>query len=469
MTPNIPLQPAIHHLVCCVQAPSVTLSEPHGQINGVGAEGFYLGERRLLCQFALTAMGRAPELVHSVLLADGTLPMVSMVRDGSEPTPDPSVLLHQTRHQRNDGFEDSIVIKNVGPHRRHVSLALHLASDLAPTSTIKAGLTPPQRLVGRLITNGIEYSSEGYAVSVTAEAQASVDTAAGTLTWALTIEPGHQWETTIVVRGVQPSDEAFRPLPARTIAWVTPTVATNDASLALLNDWSFGDLSRLALGDPLAPDDTFIAAGCPWYFTLFGRDPLWTARLMLPFGTELAASTLRSLARRQGTSHNAKAAEQPGRIPHEVRPATLHDGDLTLPPVYYGSIDATVLWITTLAEAWRWGMSDADVTALLPALQRAVGWLLDLADPDLDGLCEYIDATGSGLTNQGWKDSGDSVHWRNGTLATAPIALVEVQGYAYEAAMNAVALYAHFGLDESDQRRAWPAFSGRSRRQQTCR
>jgi glycogen debranching enzyme len=102
-------------------------------------------------------------------------------------------------------------------------------------------------------------------------------------------------------------------------------------------------------------------------------------------------------------------------------------------------------------EAWRWGLDDRAVEPLLGALQAAVGWLLDDSDADGDGLCEYVDSTGNGLGNQGWKDSGDAVNWQDGTLASAPIALVEVQGYAYEAACNALQLYAHFHLPGAER------------------
>src|SRR3712207_178308 len=94
----------------------------------------------------------------------------------------------------------------------------------------------------------------------------------------------------------------------------------------------------------------------------------------------------------------------------------------TLPATYYGTVDATLLWVSLLHDAWRWGLADADVEPLLPHLEAALGWLAEHADPDADGFVEYIDATGRGLANQGWKDSGDAVRYRDGRQATAPIA-----------------------------------------------
>ena len=197
---------------------------------------------------------------------------------------------------------------------------------------------------------------------------------------------------------------------------------------------------------PQAPQDAFLAAGAPWYFTLFGRDAVWAARLLLPFGWQLAASTLRALAAFQGRRVDAENAEAPGKMPHELRRSG----------VYYGTIDATPLWICLLHDAWRWGMPEAEVTALLPNLRAALEWIRDFGDCDGDGLLEYIDQSGHGLSNQGWKDSGDSVRFADGTIAAAPVALCEVQGYAHEAAVRGADLLAAFGADgEAARWRDW--------------
>jgi glycogen debranching enzyme len=207
------------------------------------------------------------------------------------------------------------------------------------------------------------------------------------------------------------------------------------------------------------PDDVFLAAGAPWFFTLFGRDSLWAARMLLPLGHEPAASTLRVLAHYQGTRTVAETAEQPGKIMHELRPSalTIPGEGIVLPPLYYGTVDATALWICLLHDAWRWGMPPAEVEELLPHLEAALAWMRDYGDSDGDGFLEYIDTTGHGLANQGWKDSGDSIQWRDGTLAEGPIALCEVQGYAYEAAIGGAELFDAFGREGADQWRAWAA------------
>jgi glycogen debranching enzyme len=219
---------------------------------------------------------------------------------------------------------------------------------------------------------------------------------------------------------------------------------------------SLADLDALLLADPAAPADLFAAAGSPWYLTLFGRDALWTARLLLPLGTSLALGTLRTLARRQGTRRDAEAEEAPGKILHEARPAPLRTTTISLPALYYGTIDATALWVCLLHDAWQAGLPRAEVAALLPNLVAAMEWITGPdADPDGDGLLEYSGSAHGGLANQGWKDSADAIRHLDGRYATPPVALCEVQGYAYAAAVGAATLAGVFGLDRGESWLAW--------------
>ncbi len=213
---------------------------------------------------------------------------------------------------------------------------------------------------------------------------------------------------------------------------------------------------------PDHPDDDFFAAGAPWFLTLFGRDSLWAARLMIPVDAGIAASTLRVLARLQGAVDDPATAQEPGKILHELRATSLEiPGEgVVLPPQYYGSVDSTPLWVCLLADAWRAGMPEVEVRALLPALVGALRWILEEGDTDGDGFLDYIDRTGRGLANQGWKDSGDSIQWRDGALAEGPIALCEVQAYAYEAVLAGADLLEALAPDaelDPTHLRAWAA------------
>ncbi len=263
-----------------------------------------------------------------------------------------------------------------------------------------------------------------------------------TVSWRLAVT-----DPTTVVAGAESSAD-----------WDAVTVHAGDSRLSSWVRSAIGDLQALRMVTRARPDDVFLAAGAPWFFTLFGRDSIWAARMLLPLGTELAASTLRVLADLQGTRVVAETAEQPGKIMHELRPGVLAIPGLniTLPPLYYGTVDATALWITLLHDAWKWGMADSEVEALLPNLEAALAWMRDYGDSDGDGFLEYVDTTGHGLANQGWKDSGDSIQWRDGTLAEGPIALCEVQAYAYEAAVGGAAILEHFGRP-GDSWREWAA------------
>jgi glycogen debranching enzyme len=161
-----------------------------------------------------------------------------------------------------------------------------------------------------------------------------------------------------------------------------------------------------------------------------------------PIDCLLAIDTLQTLASHQGENLNPMTEEQPGRIMHEMRAGMQTSLALGGGNVYYGTADATSLFVMLLEEVWRWGAPAEDVMALLPHADRALAWVAEYGDADGDGFVEYRRATDRGLVNQGWKDSGDGVNFRSGRLADAPIALCEVQGYTY-AAYQARARLAH--------------------------
>ena len=221
--------------------------------------------------------------------------------------------------------------------------------------------------------------------------------------------------------------------------------------LAPLVRRSLDDLGAMLLADGAFAADVFAAAGTPWYFTLFGRDSLWTARFALPVDVALAGGTLRVLARRQASAVDVATAAEPGKILHEVRSGPLLDG-FQLPPLYYGSVDATPLWISVLHDAWCWGLADEEVRSLLPSLEAAIEWVTS-HDPFLS----YRDESGRGLSNQGWKDSGDSIQDAGGRIADPPITLCEVQGYAYRAALDAARLLDAFDRPGGEAARAFAA------------
>jgi glycogen debranching enzyme len=189
----------------------------------------------------------------------------------------------------------------------------------------------------------------------------------------------------------------------------------------------------------------YYSAGIPWFATLFGRDSLIAAYQTLAFDRDIAADTLRLLARRQGSTHDDYRDEQPGKILHELRIGELARLDEIPQTPYYGSIDSTLLFLIVLARQARWTGSLDLFTELRDNVDRALDWLDGDADPTGSGYVAYRSTTDRGLANQGWKDSGDAIVTADGRIATPPIALAEVQGYAYAARREIAELFERAG------------------------
>ena len=195
---------------------------------------------------------------------------------------------------------------------------------------------------------------------------------------------------------------------------------------------SIADLRLLRNDGPLQGEH-YVAAGVPWFATLFGRDSIITSLQVLPFMPDIARETLRVLADWQATEDDPDRDMEPGKILHELRVGELaRTGELPHRP-YYGSVDATPLWLILLDETFRWTGDMELVKSLWPNALAALRWIDEFGDRDGDGFVEYERRTPAGLLNQGWKDSGDALRHRDGSLAQAPIALVEIQGYVYDA------------------------------------
>jgi glycogen debranching enzyme len=188
-----------------------------------------------------------------------------------------------------------------------------------------------------------------------------------------------------------------------------------------------------------------IAAGIPWFATMFGRDSIIAAYQSLMLNPQLAAETLRVLASHQGKEKNDWRDEEPGKILHEYREGEMtRAGEMPFGP-YYGSVDATPLWLILLSETFNWTADEQLVKDLLPNAYRALEWIDSYGDLDGDGFVEYQRRSSKGLANQGWKDSWDAIMHHDGEIAKTPIALCEVQGYVYEAKYRMASLLRSFG------------------------
>ncbi|GID95397.1 glycogen debranching N-terminal domain-containing protein [Amorphoplanes digitatis] len=424
-------QPPTFDLVVTLAAPTFALADTDGQIRAGGAQGVFHADARMLSEAVLRLDGGEAEPIgHDE--GSGTARFDSLAR--------PAVRVRRTREVSAGRVAETITLRSDAPDPVGVAVTLDLAVDLAPIEVVRSGGRGTPVPARRAADGTLLFRRDGITVTVTAERADTDDR--GRLAWPVTLAPGTDTTLTFTVRVDDPTAAVHA--PARTRDRPAAEVRCGDRRLDRLVARSIDDLHALRLADG---DDAYLAAGAPWYLTLFGRDSIWAARMLLPLGTRLAAGTLRVLARRQGTRVDPVTGEAPGKIMHELRrpESALSGGGPRLPAAYYGTVDATPLWISLLHDAWRWGLPEREVGVLLPHLEAALGWLAGHADPDGDGFVEYLDAGGRGLANQGWKDSADAVRFHDGRLAEPPIALSEVQGYAYRAALDGAALLDAFG------------------------
>ena len=466
-------QPFVHDLCGVFAAPIHAWSTTSGAMRGEGAEGLFLADDRLVRTYALKVRGA--QLTDGTA-APTTLPAGELSSVGLETFSakklrftdvvsleglpvDPVVRLVREREASIDGVRETLTLTSAADHPVTVELDAELGLDASPMAAVKDP-HPAQKLAvaaptATLKENTAEWSwREGTHATFTVEGEGTSLTASTDVAQVLhahlsvTLEPG----TTISFAWALTARDEHAPFTGVSEPELGSgldldnTRDDEQAAVGTLLTQSLADLTSLRLARRNDPDQAFLAAGAPWFFTLFGRDSLIASSFLAPLAPELAAQTLCTLATQQGTEKNIDTAEQPGKILHEVRAVGMDMDDSYLPPVYYGTIDATPLWILLAGEVTKLGL---DVSDLADNVARAAEWLLEHADADGDLFLEYIDESGHGLTNQGWKDSGDSVRFADGTIAEGPIALAEVQGYAYEAGLVAAQLLEKWGHERA--------------------
>lgn len=433
--------------VTLVGATTFCMSEHNGDILPGSAQGLFFLDTRFLSGFELLVDGHPTEALTVGKV--GSFAAGFVVRPTSGETLDPSLLVIR-RRRVGRGLAEEVQIDNHGTEPTELTVTLRVQADFADLFEVKAqrARARPAQVVtvddeGALV---VDARCDDVDRRMRLRWDPVPDEIEGTVaTWRFEIEPRGRRSICLEVSGgidgeeVESKVHCGRPdeqEPARLLAdWRAhvPDVDTADVRLTRALAQTAEDLGTLRLADPDHPDDVIVAAGVPWYMTLFGRDALLTAYMALPVDPRIARGVLRTLARLQGTKVVPETEEEPGKILHEIRFHDRPSWNLADGTIYYGTVDATPLFVLLLGELRRWGLDDEGFDELLPAADRALEWITTYGDRDGDGYVEYQRSTERGLANQGWKDSWDGIRFADGRFPEGPIALCEVQGYVYSA------------------------------------
>lgn len=489
-----PPQIAIH------AAGAVLLTEQDGQILWPSDKGFYHDDTRLLSSWQVYANGAPWVLLNAgavtfcaarVFLQNRTF----LTEDGEVAAKTLNLAIGR---QVDGGVREDLAIANYGRSTVCFNLEIVVRSDFADIFEVKA-----QRIVrrGRISTEWDEanscltttYRNQDFVRSlrVRAHDHGVAAYANGRITFEVRIDPGTSWNAYLTY---EPGDErGFLAAPEtsidecldsrlnkRLLAWhakVAKVRSSNDG-FELLYHRAVDDMGALRLpltprvrndGQPAeeapAPSRGFAegdeaedpvelvpAAGLPWFVALFGRDSLVVSMQTSLIYPGFARGALELLGRYQASEVDDWRDAQPGKILHELRRGELAHFKLVPHTPYYGTADATALWLIVLHQLWMVTGDEAMLRQHLPVAERCLAWIDRYGDSDGDGFQEYQTKSKDGLENQSWKDSGDGVLYPDGTKVRDPKALVELQGYTYDAWLRMAAVYDALGRGEDAAR-----------------
>jgi glycogen debranching enzyme len=467
--------------VTLVDESTFAISGRAGDITPGSAQGLFVLDTRVVSRFEILINGAPTEPLAAVADDPFSSTFVSRCLPPAGRS-DSTLMVFRSRYV-GQGMREDVTIRNFGDEPSLCTVELFVDADFADLFAVKEGRaddratqgTTEARVDGGVSTDGAaatdpELPSPTGSIVLTHRRGAvtrgteirfysEVRLAADLATFEVVVPPRGEWSTCIEVApvidgtAIDPRYRCGRPVdraePAERLAqWrrQVPQVETDHTGLREVVQRSFEDLGALRIFDPDYPERVVVAAGAPWFMTVFGRDSLLTAWMALLVDPELARGVLQTLARFQGTKVDPLHDEEPGRILHEMRFGEVGSLSLGGGSIYYGSADATPLFVMLLGEMRRWGVSRELVDELLPNADRAIEWIENFGDADGDGYVEYQRATDHGLANQGWKDSWDAIRYADGRVAQAPIALCEVQAYVY----GAYLARAHFAFEVGD-------------------
>jgi glycogen debranching enzyme len=418
-------------------------------------DGFFASDTRFLSRFRLTVNGERPLLLSygKVEYFSAAFYLRNPLAGGLELD---EVAITRERFV-GDGMQERIRVQNLTGRELNIELVLEVGTDFADIFAVKQydfALGDPVRATPLPPLAPAQFDpDEGQFVfdddsPVRASTQLIFSHVGkaddSSMRWDLTLEPRGRWDARMDVVASVDHERVAPRMAARRFgdelarardslaAWQlrVPQLRASWEDLGRCFSQSVADLAALRMRGGGAGMAKLPAAGMPWFMTVFGRDTIITCLQTLLFGPDLARGALEYLAELQATEDDPSIDAEPGKIVHELRRGK---AALNWFRAYYGTVDATPLYLILLSELWRWTDDAALVRSLRDPAKRALEWIDGWGDRDGDGFVEYERRTPTGLENQSWKDSWDSQRFSDGTLARTPIAPVEVQGYVYDA------------------------------------
>jgi glycogen debranching enzyme len=450
-----------HQAVTVLDGNNFVVSDGHGDVlpdTRLPPHGFFSEDTRFVSLWRLTVRGQPPEIL-SRAHADYFVAQFFLVSPSKSIHAAPALGIIRQRLVGDVWTEDVVVVNHRDEHTA-VAVDLEVATDFADLFEVKDEQIRRRHILAERGDRELvlRYRNGNFVreTRITVSEEASIEDDAIRLN--LWLAPREERRISFVI--TPHSDQhnrthmgrrragSFAELRRERVdelgAWVAeaPTLQTDDDTLRHVYERSLADLAALRFYPHIGLQDVSLpAAGLPWFMTLFGRDSLITSYQVLPYRPELARTTLTTLAARQGTVCDDFRDEEPGKILHEVR-----FGELTVTGArphspYYGTADATPLFLIVLDEYESWS-GDADlVRALELPARAAIEWIDRYGDLDGDGYVEYQTRNAAtGLVNQGWKASWNAIAFADGRLAKGPIAVCEIQGYVYDAKQRAARL-----------------------------
>jgi glycogen debranching enzyme len=438
------------------------ISARSGDVEADAGEGFFYEDVRHLSRWVVRLRGLPLETLTSVRPDYWSARVVSapaLARGAG-------LTLRRDRFV-TEGMHEDVVLENDAEQRRHVRLVLSFAADFADVMEVEDGQTPAGRSSVELGARSLTLRREryGYVRGTNIVFSRACELAPSRALFRVELAPRSSWRLCVDVSPVV-DGRRRRPLlrcgafgrdapkmPLSMAEWLDEAPRLEASSLPLQEIYRHSLLDLAALR--IRPDDVHIrtampGGGIPWFMTVFGRDSLIASYQALPFRHDLARATLEALAELQATEWDDFRDAQPGKILHELRRGTLaRTGRIPHTP-YYGTHDATPLFLIVLDEYERWTGDAALVRRLEPHARAALAWLEGPADLDGDGFLDYVkrSTNSRALDNHCWKDSDESIRFADGRRAVPPIATCELQGYAYDARLRTARLARTFWGDD---------------------